>query len=108
MNLLVSGTTSQVELDVPLPITSAIETLELPFSRAGDPFVAGRWMALHYPNLRTFILNYNEATDDTIVSQFWERHDGLERIELPNRVGGSEWFPQISHGCFPNLRALKV
>jgi hypothetical protein len=92
-NLLVGGgEASQVQLHVPLPNTSAIETLELPVSHADSSFVAGRWMALHYPNLRMFIVYDDEATDDTMISQFWERHKGLERIEHLDCSGRSECF----------------
>ena len=92
-----------------LPITSAIETLELPNSNEDGLFSAGRWMALYYPNLRTFIAKNSEATHDLVVSEFWGRHKGLERIELGlDRNGRAGWFPHMFHGCFPNLRALKV
>ena len=99
----------QVELQEPFLTTSAIEALELPTSAANSAFTAGCWMALYYPNLRTFITNNSEATDDMLVSRFWARHGGLERVELSDSFRNiREWFPQISHGCFPKLRALKV
>ena len=101
----------QVELQEPFLTTSAIEALELPTSAANSAFTAGCWMALYYPDLRTFIASNNEGTDDMLVSRFWARHRGLERVELSDsfyNIGGREWFPQISHGCFPKLRALKV
>ena len=95
-----------------LPVTSAIETLELPVSNADGLFAAGRWMALHYPNLRTFISHNGQVIDDIVVSNFWKRHQNLERIEHVNSIfghnGRKEWFPHMSHGCFPSLRALKV
>jgi hypothetical protein len=91
------------------PVTSAIETLELPVSNADGLFAAGRWMALHYPNLRTFIANNRLAVDDIAVANFWQRHQNLERIEhVKSTFGQREWFPHVSHGCFPNLRTLKV
>lgn len=81
--------------------------LKLPISWSVDN--PSTLMILHFPYLRTLVLEHVLIQDTSELMSFWYRHPNLERLELPQLNPDSLWFSNnIKPGLLPNLKHLKV